>query len=333
MTFQPLHIMVVQGHRNASGGNPREMAKTPRVARAIVAALCAAGHRAECLQPENDWFPGTLDAVAQEIVTRHRHDPIDVMIDVHFEGDSAHTRGVFAIVPDGDGLRTLTPYTGSDAIHTNPLDHATAREIAHAIARCTGLPLRRTNVVEPGVMSERQTHVGADLGWRLAMFGYTAPARDRMVRLVLECGNIIGDAAIIDGPAFAAQVGAGVVEGIARARGEDVVTGPVAVPSGPVWPPFGTIGELASPRLVTVMVDSLNARAWAETSQPVRGIWKEGRKFWARGWVIGEAVNGNPVWWITGKGVKSDLQWRVWSGGTDLAGMGVLALETVRDAA
>lgn len=333
MTFTPLHIMVVQGHRNTSGGNPREMAKTPGVALAIVAALNAAGHRAECLQPENNWFPGSLDAVAREITTRHGHDPIDVMLDVHFEGDAGNTRGVFAIVPDGDGLRTLTPYTGSDALHTNPLDHTVAREVSHAIARQTGLPLRRTNVVEPGVMSERRTHVGADLGWRLAMFGYTAPARDRMVRLVLECGNIIGDAAIIDGPHFNAQVGAGVVEGIARAYG--FATGPEALPdvSGPVYPPFGTIGELASPRLVTVMVDSLNARAWAETSQPIRGVWKLGRRFWARGWVIGESVNGNPVWWITGKGAKSDLQWRVWSGGTDLAGMGVLALETVKDAA
>lgn len=333
MTFTPLHIMVVQGHRNTSGGNPREMAKTPGVSRAIVDALIAAGHRAECLQPESNWFPGSLDAVAREIMTRHRHDPIDVMLDVHFEGDAGNTRGVFAIVPDGDGLRTMTPYTGSDAIHTNPLDHSVAREISHAIARHTGVPLRRTNVVEPGVMSERRTYVGADLGWRLAMFGYTAPARDRMVRLVLECGNIIGDAAIIDGPAFSAQVGAGVVEGIARAYG--LTSEPVALPivGGPSWPPFGTMAELASPRLVTVMADSLNARAWAETSQPIRGVWKTGRKFWVRGWVIGEAVNGNPVWWITGKGLKSDLKWRVWSGGTDLAGMGVLALETAKDAA
>jgi hypothetical protein len=333
MTSQPLHIMVVQGHRNASGGNPREMARTPAVSRAIVAALNAAGHRAECLQPENNWFPGTLDAVAREVMIRHRHDPIDLMLDVHFEGDAGNTRGVFAIVPDGDGLRTITSYSGSDAIHTNPLDQAMAREISHAIARHTGLPLRRTNVVEPGVMSERQTYVGASLGWRLAMFGYTAPARDRMVRLVLECGNIIGDAAIIDGPAFDAQLAAGVVEGIARARG--FAPGPDSLPevTRPTYPPFGTIAELASPRLVTVMVDALNARAWAETDQPIRGVWKIGRRFWARGWVIGESVDGNPVWWITGKGAKSDLQWRVWSGGTDLAGMGVLALDTAKDAA
>lgn len=328
-----LRVMVVQGHRNTSGGNPREMAKTPGAARAIVAALNAAGHQAECLQPADNWFPGSLDAVAREVMARHRRNPIDLMLDVHFEGDAGNTRGVFAIVPDGDGLRTLTPYTGSDAIETNPLDHTMAREISQTIARMTGLPIRRSNVVEPGVMSERRTHVGADLGWRLAMFGYTAPARDRMVRLVLECGNIRGDAGIIDGPEFNTRLARGVVDGIARALGVAPDPEPLPVISRPVYPPFGTMRQLAEPRLTTVMVDALNARAWAEMDQPIRGVWKIGRRFWVRGWVIGEAVNGNPVWWVTGKGLRTDLQWRVWSGGTDLAGEGVLALEVMPQAA
>jgi hypothetical protein len=328
-----LRVMVVQGHRNTSGGNPREMARTPGAARAIVAALNAAGHRAECLQPQDDWFPGSLDAVAQEVMARHRREPIDLMLDVHFEGDAGNTRGVFAIVPDGDGLRTLTPYAGSDAIETNPLDHTLAREVAQAVARTTGLPLRRTNVVEAGVMSERQTYVGADLGWRLAMFGYTAPARDRMARLVLECGNIRGDAAIIDGPRFNERLAQGVVEGIARALGFAPDPVPLPIVSRPVYPLFGTSRQLATPRLMTVMVDALNARAWAETDQPIRGVWKYGRRFWVRGWIIGESVDGNPVWWITGKGVRTDLQWRVWSGGTDLAGEGALALDVMPEAA
>lgn len=37
--------------------------------------------------------------------------------------------------------------------------------------------------------------------------------------------------------------------------------------------------------------------------------------------MIGEAVEGNPVWWITGDGVDEDSSWRIWSGGTDLAGL------------
>src|SRR5699024_11132863 len=140
--------------------------------------------------------------------------PIDVMLDIHFEADPADTPGVFAIVPDGDGLRTVTPYSGSDAMATNPLDVAVARAITRAVATRTGLALRQTGVVEPGVMSERATNVGADLGWRLAMFGYTAPARARVVRLVLECGNIDADAEIIDGADFPVQLAAGVVAGL-----------------------------------------------------------------------------------------------------------------------
>jgi hypothetical protein len=78
--------------------------------------------------------------------------------------------------------------------------------------------------------------------------------------------------------------------------------------------------------MVTVTADALNARTWAETDQPIRGVWKTGVRFWARGWVIGESVESNPVWWITGKGHHADLQWRVWSGGTDVAGAEVLKL-------
>lgn len=321
-----LRVLVVQGHRNSSGGDPREIARTPAVANAIVAALTAAGHEAACLQNTNgrvgDWFPGSLDAVGQEVMAHHRRAPVDLMLDVHFEGDAARTNGVFLIVPDGDGLRTVTPYDGSDALGENTRDRMMAREIARAVSNCTGLVLRQRGVVEPGVMSERVTHVGADLGWRLAMFGYTAPARQRMARLILECGNIEADAHIIDRPGFPAQVAEGVVTGIARSVGLEPA-------QGPVYPVFGTIGMLRAPRLTTVTVDALNARQWAELGQPIRGTWKEGRRFWTRGWTIGEAVQGNPVWWITGKGQKSDLQWRVWSGGTDLAGTDVLALPRV----
>lgn len=321
-----LRVLVVQGHRNTSGGDAREMARTPKVANAIVAALARAGHEAICLQNHDgragDWFPGSLDAVGREVMAIHARAPVDVMLDVHLESDPARTPGVFAIVPDGDGLRTLTPYAGSDAYATNPLDVAVARSITKAIALRTGISLRRRGVVEPGVMSERGTHVGADLGWRLAMFGYTAPARARMVRLILECGNIDADAAIIDRADFADGVAAGVADGL-RA-----VYGVASVPMVP-FPPFGTIGMLREPRLVTVAVDALNARQWAELDQPIRAVWSRERQFWARGWVIGTEVAGNPVWWITGRGTKTDLLWRVWSGGTDLAGREVLALPVV----
>jgi hypothetical protein len=122
-------------------------------------------------------------------------------------------------------------------------------------------------------------------------------------------------------------VAAGVVQGIARVF--EVSSVPVVRPAPlpTLYPSFGTVGQLREPRMITVTADALNARTWAETDQPIRGVWKAGIRFWARGWVIGEAVEGNPVWWITGKGHHADLQWRVWSGGTDLSGAEVLRLE------
>jgi len=316
-TTSPLRIVVVQGHRNTSGGNPAESARTPTIANAVSTALRDAGHTVVSLQNDDgsndNWFDGSLDAVARRVVAFHRQQPLDLMLDVHIEGDPANTPGVFAIIPDGDGLRTLTRYTGTDNATSNRRDRALGAAVAAHIARNTGLTLRTRNVIAPGVMSERQTHVGADLGWRLAMFAYTAPVRDRLVRLVLECGNIVADRAIIDGPGFARNVGAGVVAGIAS------VDGPA--PEPPPAIDFGTTGHLAIPQVITVTADVLRVRKWAETDQPIVTEWPAGTQFWASGWVIGEEVDGNPVWWITGDGEGDDHRWRVWSGGTDLAGL------------
>jgi len=315
MSSTPLRIVVVQGHRNTSGGNPAESARTPTIANAVTAALRNAGHTVVSLQNDDgthdNWFDGSLDAVARRVMTLHHQQPLDLMLDIHLEGDPANTPGVFAIIPDGDGLRTLTPYTGTDSAASNTRDRAMAAAIAANIARETGLALRTRGVIAPGVMSERQTHVGADLGWRLAMFAYTAPGRDRLVRLVLECGNIVADRAIIDRTDFPAKVGAGVVAGIAS------IDGPAPTPSTS----FGQIGTFPVPQVITVTAESMRVRKWAETSQPIVAEWPAGTQFWARGWVVGEEVDGNPVWWITGDGVDDDRGWRVWSGGTDRAGL------------
>jgi len=202
-------------------------------------------------------------------------------------------------------------------------DYRLGRAIAHGVARTTGLALRKRTVIEPGVMSERSTHVGADLGWRLAMFGYTAPARERMARIVLECGNLTADAAIINGSGFAAKVAAGVVTGIGEAPGSDLGAG-----SGETrdYPPFGTARDLAQSRLARITVPALHVRTYAEADQELIATLALGSEFPVSGWIIGEAVEGNPVWWITGESGQEDARWRMWSGGTDLAGRAVMAL-------
>lgn len=321
-----LRILLVQGHRNTHRGNPAEMAITPLATRAIQQALRADGHTVDMLQDDNDWFAGTLDAVAREVVRRHTNAPYDLMLDIHFEGDANNTRGVFAIVPDGDGLRSLIAYTGTDSAASNTLDLDYAEAIARGVAESTGLRLRTTGVNRPGVMSEKQTGVGGQ-GFRLAMFAYTAVVRQRLVRLVLELGNIVGDAAVIQSPGFFERAAEGVANGIRRVADASVV---VALPQPTVspFPRFGHQVELEKPHFVTVSVPMLNVRQWAETDQPIMRVLRQGNTFWARGWIVGETVDGNPIWWVMGKGSASDLHWRVWSGGTSMPPMDILKLKT-----
>lgn len=318
-----LRILLVQGHRNTSGGDPAESALTPIAARAIQRALRAAGHTADMVQNDHDWYPGSLDEVAREVVRRHDARAYDLMLDIHFEGDANNTRGMFAIVPDGDGLLSFTPYRDSDAMAANPLDVQYAEAISAAVSASTGLRLRSGGVVRPGLMSERQTGVGGR-GYRLAMFAYTAKVRHNLVRLVLELGNIRGDAEIITAPGFHERVAAGVVAGIERVLASTpTLVHPDALAT---VPPFGHMVQLREPVLVTVNVRGLNARKWAETNQPIMRVLHAGNSFWARGWISGERVEGNPIWWVMGKNAKTDLQWRVWSGGTDYSVEAILAL-------
>lgn len=319
-----IRVIITQGHRNTTGGNPAEIAITPLAARAIQKALRAAGHIADMVQNDTDWFDGSLDAVGREVVRRHTIAPYDLMLDVHFECDANNTSGVFAIVPDGDGLRTVSPYLGSDAWSTNTLDQSYALAITKEVSASTGLSLRRAGVKLPGVMSERQTGVGGK-GYRLAMFGYTAVARDRMVRLVLELGNITADADIINRAGFYEKAAQGVVNGIARALAESNVI-PILSAKPRTIPPFGTMVQLDQPVLVTVTADALNVRKWAETSQPIMRMLHAGNSFYARGWIVGESVERNPLWWVMGTGSSRDLLWRVWSGGTDFGVDDMLAM-------
>lgn len=89
MPSNPLRIVVVQGHRNTSGGNPAEGARTPAIANAIASALRDAGHTVISLQNDDgsadNWFDGSLDAVARRVMTLHHQQPLDLMLDVHLD--------------------------------------------------------------------------------------------------------------------------------------------------------------------------------------------------------------------------------------------------------
>jgi hypothetical protein len=151
---------------------------------------------------------GGLDTVSLHAYAWGKQTPGElVLLDLHYEG--AYARGQFAIVPDKTGLstRVLLPQPAGDTWEGNPLDRRLGRVWADKMRALTGLPYRTTGVREPGLMSETQTGVAGQHRARLATFAYTAPHRDRMVRLVLEHGSLLmaDDLAIIDAPGFPAR--------------------------------------------------------------------------------------------------------------------------------
>lgn len=204
-------VLVVSGHRSYNdAGNPNEKALTPFMSAAYEKALEAAGYEVTHLQREFDGDSdpddtvGGLDTVGWLCHEWMRQTPGQlVMIDCHYEGASAP--GCFAIVPDKKGLGTAIQINQptNDQWENNPLDVTLARAIAKGISAATGLPLRQ-GIKEPGVMSETQTGVALQYNARLAMFAYTAPYRDRAVRLVVEHGSlpVASDKAIIMQPDF-----------------------------------------------------------------------------------------------------------------------------------
>jgi hypothetical protein len=213
------HVILTAGHRNnTGGGTPGEQERTPRFARAYVQALRAAGHTVHYVQSLDDakdkrpdFYSGTLDEVAMRVVSIANGIAGDaiVMLDLHIE-DGAAPRGCFAVVPDDP--------TGAsaDVWKQNERARVLGASIIAAISSATGIPVRTATA--PGLMSERATAVGAK-GSRLAMFRRTAPLRDRMVRLLIEHGNIEKDRAILDAPETPMRCGRAVAEVLSKTFG------------------------------------------------------------------------------------------------------------------
>ena len=101
----------------------------------------------------------------------------------------------------------------------------------------------------------------------------------------------------------------------------------VALPAAPVPAPspgtrYGQTVPFATPQLVTITAaDGLNARQWGDLDAPVMEAWPDGRRFYASGYVFGDAVTAGAAaerrWYIA----AGPRAWRLWSGGTDRAGL------------
>jgi hypothetical protein len=187
---RPLHVAVGAGHRNASGGGAFERELTGRVCRAVVElARASDGFEVRSYTPDDGLgiHPGPVDAGPRTVATEW--DPVwtvDLFHEIHAQAvpDQPQQRGVFVVVPDGEGLAGV----GSDAGDRDRRLLAHGPTIARIIAGATGLPLGGPG--GSGVLSERQTFVGRH-GRRLRVFAATAtPAMvGRSLRFITEVGH------------------------------------------------------------------------------------------------------------------------------------------------
>ncbi|HEY7035481.1 MAG TPA: hypothetical protein VH482_29340 [Thermomicrobiales bacterium] len=221
-------FLIVAGHRNTGdSGGPHEAERTPALARAHRDAIRDAGFEVHYLQEEDgdddpDFTNGGLDDVGR--LCRDfmaDRDGFWVMIDCHYADDGG-PNGVFAIYPMSDGLATLVGGDQSpDAQGNNPLDEQFGVLAATHIAQTTGLPLRSTGGMKrDGLMAEDHTGVGLE-GSRLAMFAYTVSLQPRAVRLVIEHGDGVFDADIIEQDDFTEKASAGLAAAVREMWGGD----------------------------------------------------------------------------------------------------------------
>lgn len=193
------YILIVAGHRSTNDpGNPTERDRTDDMSRAAVAAFRAAGYSVGYWQSEldrdavADMTVGDLSTVATGCrnILLGRKDPMQVMLDLHFNGPES---SLFSIVPDVTGLRSgyHDGAPANDTAANNTLDVELARTLSGHVSKALGgKTLYRGILGIPGVMSERETGVATSGGrWRLGMFGGTAIVRHRAVRLVVEFGG------------------------------------------------------------------------------------------------------------------------------------------------
>lgn len=206
----PASFLIVAGHQSTDVSQSYEEAKyTPIIADAYVEALHDLNFPVTRIPDRT--YP-SLSAVASVCAEWMRDlQGNGVMIDCHIEGGHSQ-RGLFAIVPDRLGLSTAAPVVqpAEDVWANNLFDRRLGSELARALSASTGIPQRYSR--EIGLMSETQTGVATTYGARLAMFAYTSPYYERVVRLVVEHGNLgaSADAAIIRASDFKAKVRQGV---------------------------------------------------------------------------------------------------------------------------
>src|SRR5690606_20478202 len=99
-------------------------------------------------------------------------------LSIHYNGSGGP--GGFAIFPDG-------PSGSGDTKADNPIDVALARKFAERLKATNTVGLIGWTEDRPGVMSERESGVGAQ-GYRLGELSNTQPLQKTTARLIIEAG-------------------------------------------------------------------------------------------------------------------------------------------------
>lgn len=205
------------GHRNTDrGGAAREIDWTYGITKQLQRAIQRRGGQAWIISEEDGDSDPTfskgrgLQAAARLCVELAKVVGVcDAYISMHYEGGPA--RGFFGIFPDGGA---------PDNRAGNPLDERLCAVIAKHVEK-TGMPKRTAGVVAPGVMSEKQTGVGAQ-GYRLGEFVGTIGFRTTTARVILEAGNYVSpaDREMLWSAAWQAKYVESIVDGLEEVFGK-----------------------------------------------------------------------------------------------------------------
>lgn len=191
------------GHRNQNGGGARnEINWTYPATVALKAAIEARGGKAWIIQEEDgDKDPtrfldgGLQQAAARCVALEKVHGPFTAYLSSHYNGGASP--GFHAIFPDG----------ANDTKAMNPLDVALCRTIRDRVKATNTVRMLSWTADSPGVMSEKETGVGAK-GYRLGEFVGTLGFRQTTARVILEASSIdvASEAAYINDPHWVRHV-------------------------------------------------------------------------------------------------------------------------------
>lgn len=224
------HIyMLSAGHRNWDrGGAYNEINWTYGSCVFLKQAIEARGGKAYIVQEldsdgDKTFFAGGLQAAAYKAASlASTLGPFTAYLSSHYNGGAS--RGAMFIFPDSWGP--------GDQKADNPWDVQLCRIFTEELLKTNTVPMIAWTADRPGVMSERETGVGAQ-GYRLGEFVGTLGIRESTVRVIMEAGSIDvpGDAKFINDPNWVRYVYCeAIVNGLERMFGPFPKKAPAPVP-------------------------------------------------------------------------------------------------------